>query len=173
MTVLFATPIQGHLAAKLNRLLQSHGQPQDDSSAHALITMAAALLPAENDLMTAEIDFQATAGGLAHWQFRRVASHVAANLEQPLRVSDLATLVRLSESQFFRSFKVSVGLTPTTYILRQRISRSKQLLLETHDSIVDVALSCGFADQAHFSSRFRNVVGESPNRWRKLHRMEM
>ena len=57
--------------------------------------------------------------------------------------------------------------------LHQRIARSKQMLSETEFAIADIALACGFADQAHFSSRFGSAVGKSPNRWRKLHRIEM
>lgn len=173
MTASFTTPTPVDFAAKLNRLLRSLGAPQDDSTAHALLTLAAALRPAEDDPITPAIAFQMKASGLTYWQFRRVVTHVVVNLEQSPRVADLAALVRLSASQFFRCCKVSIGLTPTTYILPQRIARSQQLLLETHDTIVDVALACGFADQAHFSSRFRNVVGKSPSRWRKQHRMEM
>ena len=157
----------GHLALQLNELIESIGPDLDDRSAQAFILTASALLPTAPDLKPAGVNAANSRGGLAPWQLRRVTAHVEANLEGRLSISDLAALTKRSESQFCRSFKASMKLTPTEYVLRQRIGRAKKLMLQTGEPTVAIALACGFADQAHFCSRFRKVMGDSPSRWRK------
>lgn len=173
MTLAILGPSQGRLATRLNRLMETIDPLKDDRAARTFITMAAALLPSDSDRSEAPLAYKTASNGLAYWQFRRVINHVDANIDMPLRIPDLAALVRLSASQFVRCFKVSAGLTPSTYILNQRIAQSKQMLSEKDWALAEIALACGFADQAHFSSRFRSVVSESPNQWRKLHRVEV
>jgi AraC family transcriptional regulator len=58
------------------------------------------------------------------------------------------------------------GVTVCHYIRRRRIERSQQLMLQSKDGLSQIALVCGFADQAHYCRVFRNVVGLSPNMWR-------
>ena len=173
MTLAILGTPQGRLTVRLNRLLETADPLRDDQTARTFITMAAALLPSDDDRSEAEVVYKPASNGLAYWQFRRVVEYVDANIDVPLRIPELAAMVRLSASQFVRCFKVSAGLTPSAYILNQRIARSKQMLSETELVIAEIALACGFADQAHFSSRFRSVVGESPNRWRKLYRADV
>jgi AraC-like DNA-binding protein len=106
-------------------------------------------------------------GGLAPWQARRVAAYVRDNIGTSLRASELSTLVRLSYSHFNRAFKVSFQQTPTSYIMRQRVSLAQEKMLTTAHSLSRVALECGLCDQAHFSRMFRRVVGQSPRLWRR------
>ena len=37
--------------------------------------------------------------------------------------------------------------------------------------LCDIALECGFGDQAHFTRTFRRIVGQSPQAWRRLARV--
>jgi AraC family transcriptional regulator len=73
----------------------------------------------------------------------------------------------LSRSHFSRSFKHSVGLTPMEYVVVRRVERAKAMISSTRDPLAEVALACGFADQAHLNRRFRDIVGISPGRWRR------
>ena len=107
-------------------------------------------------------------GGLAPWQVRRIITHVNANLDAALRVEDLAQLARLSQSHFSRAFSSSFGCPPHRFITRCRLERAKELMLRTDVPLLQVAIDCGFADQAHFSRVFLRFVGVSPARWRRV-----
>jgi AraC family transcriptional regulator len=108
-----------------------------------------------------------TKGGLAPWQVRTVASHVETNLDKPIRSSDLATVVRLDPGYFCHVFRESFGEPPLRYVSRRRIERAQRLMLSTDTSLSQIALDCGFADQAHFSRLFRRVAGDTPSAWRR------
>jgi AraC-like DNA-binding protein len=53
------------------------------------------------------------------------------------------------------------------YVVVRRVERAKTIIRETKEPLAEVALACGFADQAHLNRRFRDVVGVSPGRWRR------
>jgi AraC-like DNA-binding protein len=106
-------------------------------------------------------------GGLAPWQIRKVASHVEAHLDQPIRNEDLAALVRLNPSHFGRAFRNSFGEPPHEYVIRRRIERAQGLMLSTEASLSEIALNCGLADQSHLTRLFRRFAGESPRAWRR------
>jgi transcriptional regulator GlxA family with amidase domain len=109
-------------------------------------------------------------GGLADWQLRKVIRHVDEHLGTSLACEDLAALVRLSTGHFCRAFKSSVGEPPHTYLIRQRIQRAQRLMVETRDSLSQIACACGLTDQAHLTRLFRKSVGTTPRAWR-VHRL--
>ncbi|NGM47985.1 helix-turn-helix transcriptional regulator [Caulobacter sp. 602-2] len=111
-------------------------------------------------------------GGLAPWQVRRVDAHLAANLDAPVKVSDLAALVRLSVSHFSRAFAVSYGGGAREHIIQRRLERAREMMVETDEPLGQIAAACGFADQAHFSNRFRRAFETSPLVWRRLHQRD-
>jgi len=80
---------------------------------------------------------------------------------------DLANVVALSKSHFSRAFKLSLGLSPMEYVVVRRVERAKAMISSTRERLAEVALACGFADQAHFNRRFRDLIGMSPGRWRR------
>jgi AraC family transcriptional regulator len=106
-------------------------------------------------------------GGLAIWQARRSLAYIEANLASKLDIDDLANVVALSRSHFSRAFKHCVGLSPMEYVLVRRVERAKAMISGTREPLAEVALACGFADQAHLNRRFRDIVGISPGRWRR------
>lgn len=108
-----------------------------------------------------------TKGGLAPWQIRKVTSHIEANLDTPIRSSELATVVRLSPCHFSRVFRNSFGCSPLEYVTRRRMEHAQGLMLSTDAPLSQIALDCGLADQAHFSRLFRRFVGETPRSWRR------
>lgn len=107
---------------------------------------------------------------LAPWQVRRVSAHIAANLEAPIRIEDMAGLARLSTSYFFRAFKGSFGMSPHAYVTVRRLARACELLVRSDERLSQIAVACGFADQAHFSRLFHRQMGRAPGVWRREQR---
>jgi AraC-like DNA-binding protein len=105
--------------------------------------------------------------GLASWQAKRVTSYIEDKLDSTIRATDLAGLVRLSTSYFFRAFRKTFGDTPVAYITKRRMLRAQELMSKSPVSLSQVALECGMCDQAHFSRTFRRIVGISPTVWRR------
>jgi AraC-like DNA-binding protein len=84
---------------------------------------------------------------------------------------DLATAARaagLSPFHFLRMFKAVTGITPHQHLVRARLRRAAQRLLDDDVPITDVALDVGFADLSNFINRFRRAAGVSPSRFRRL-----
>lgn len=106
-------------------------------------------------------------GGLSSWQIARVTDYIVANLSQDISIGDLAAVCRLSPDHFAHAFSVSMGEPPHRFLLSQRIERSLELLANTHLTLSDIAIACGFADQSHFSRVFRQRVGITAGRWRR------
>lgn len=87
---------------------------------------------------------------------------VIENMEQPLPIAVLAAEVQLSSYHFARSFKATCGLTPHQFVLQQRMKRARKLMLESSDSIADIALRVGFGTASHFLRRSANTGAPRP-----------
>ena len=140
----------------------------DRDAAKACIQRAADLVRRTCTRESKEVRGSSAArGGLAPWQKRRVAAHIAANLSSCIRAADLANAAALSTGHFFRAFRESFGEPPLAYVTRQRIRRCQELLLSSHASLSEIALDCGMCDQPHLTRVFRRIVGVNPGAWRR------
>ncbi len=96
----------------------------------------------------------------------QVLDYIDAHLGQNLKLENLAQLLDMSQFHFSRLFKQSMGLAPYQYLTQQRVERAKQLLKQTDQSIVDIALHCGFNSHSHLSKKFRQITGMTPKAYR-------
>jgi len=110
---------------------------------------------------------RAVRGGLAPWQLRRTKELLCARLDGSVTVKELAEECGLSVSHFSRAFRASAGMAPHAWLTQRRIEESKQLLARTANSLLQIALACGFADQSHFTHVFTRHAGVSPGQWRR------
>ena len=106
-------------------------------------------------------------GGLAAWQIRRAKELIRENLTGDVPLAVLAAECGLSVRHFARAFRQSTGLPPHRWLLERRVDRARDLLTNCTLSLSDVAFSCGFADQSHFTRVFTTMVGASPGAWRR------
>ena len=106
-------------------------------------------------------------GMLAPWQFRRATQMMTSLSDDDLSLKELASQCGLSVSYFVRAFKATTGDSPHRWILRHRIECSKAMLAHGEASLVEVAATCGFADQSHFTRMFKSFVGITPAAWRR------
>ncbi|TXI03521.1 MAG: AraC family transcriptional regulator [Rhizobium sp.] len=110
---------------------------------------------------------QTQVGTLAPWQLRRAKEAMISQAEINVSLKEVASACGLSVSYFVRAFKTTTGDPPHRWMMRHRVERSKSLLGATDVSLSEIAITCGFADQSHFSRVFRAFVGISPAAWRR------
>jgi len=166
------------VADTVGRLLSDAGKAlsTDLDTAEICLAQASVLLQVERRRQclqpTSRAGVSLARGGLAPWQIRRVIAHIDAHLAERIKVSDFRELTGLSGSHFSRAFRASFGDSPHHFIIRRRIECAQKLMVETSESLCEIALRCGLCDQAHLSRLFRQAVGRSPNAWRRHQQME-
>lgn len=95
-------------------------------------------------------------------KLQEIVALMEANLEEPIELDDLALYVALSRRQLERMFQKYLHCTPSRYYLKLRLIRARQLLKQTHLSIIEVAAICGFVSTAHFSKCYREYFALPP-----------
>jgi AraC family transcriptional regulator len=107
------------------------------------------------------------ANAMSTRDMRRLIEHVDAHLHEEIGLEDLAATSGWSVRHFTRVFRQSTSETPHRWLMARRVERAKHLLGNRDLSLAEIALTCGFADQSHFTTCFRKVVGATPLKWRK------
>ncbi|MEA1650792.1 AraC family transcriptional regulator [Nitrospirillum sp. BR 11164] len=133
---------------------------------------ATCLQRAADMLRDLAVDAPPLTGGLVPWQVRRVETYIHDHLAAPIRIRDVAVLVRLSTSYFSRAFRITFGVPFTQYVIHQRMEQAKHLMTTTAEPLSHIALTCGLADQAHLTRLFRQTMGVTPAAWRRCVRQE-
>jgi len=105
--------------------------------------------------------------GLLPWQVKRVLDYIDADLHRRVSSSEAAAHVRLSASYFSRCFRRSFGVTFSRFVAHRRVERAQGLMIGGAAKLCQIALACGFADQAHFTRTFGSLTGCTPARWRR------
>jgi AraC-like DNA-binding protein len=84
-----------------------------------------------------------------------------------LSIDALSTAAGVPRRQLERRFQSDVGLSPKTFARLLRLNRAAGLILK-RQSLVDVAATCGYFDQAHMSNDFRRLIQQSPHEWQRM-----
>jgi AraC family transcriptional regulator len=168
----FAPSAGVSLSAILFKLVADAAEALDNDheAARTLLQQAATLLQSGTARhgRTARAPTQVA---LAPWKAGRVAAYIEDNLDRSLPVAELARVAGLSDSYFWRAFKGAFGQTPHAFIICRRVERARKEMLEAQEPLSQIALSCGFADQAHLARIFRRATGLAPSEWRRANRL--
>ena len=89
------------------------------------------------------------------------------NYTRPISRWEIAEAVGVSEDYLSRVFHRELNISPWDYLNRYRVLQSKQLLMNTTESVGAIARQVGFKDQAYFSRVFSKVMGVSPQGFRE------
>jgi len=95
-----------------------------------------------------------------------VLAYAAGHLDENVSLDALASEAGLSAFHLHRVFSVAAGETPKQYTLRLRLERAAAMLLGTRDSVLDIALACGFQSHETFCRAFRKRFGMAPSAYR-------
>jgi AraC-like DNA-binding protein len=101
---------------------------------------------------------------LAH--LRRARDLIDREYAQPLDVPALARAALMSPAHFSRQFRAAYGESPYSYLMTRRIERAKALLRRGDMSVTQVCMEVGCTSLGSFSSRFTEIVGETPTAYR-------
>lgn len=97
----------------------------------------------------------------------RVRVYVRDNLEKEVTLKRMASIAGMSESNFSRRFKTSMGITPYQYVLQERLEEAKHMLRHQDMSLVDIAAATGFCSQSHFTTVFKKSTNLTPLQYRR------
>lgn len=106
------------------------------------------------------------AGGLAPYQLSRSLELLAADLDRPVRLGELARNAGLSQYHFLRAFKETAGTTPIHFRFLRRMERARSLLAGTQMPIGTIARQVGYDSDLTFGRAFRSRHGVSPQEFR-------
>jgi len=96
---------------------------------------------------------------------RRARDLMDREYAEPLSVPDMARAALMSPAHFSRKFRAAYGETPYSYLMTRRIERA-QALLRQGMSVTDACVAVGCTSLGSFSSRFTEIVGETPSQYR-------
>jgi AraC family transcriptional regulator len=96
-----------------------------------------------------------------------VIDFVKKNLHQPITIRLLSEKACMSESNFYKTFKNMMGLSPIDFIKKERISLAMRLLRNPNNKIKDVMLQCGFESRSYFNRLFKNFHNFTPTEFTK------
>jgi len=99
-----------------------------------------------------------------------VLEWMAAHLEQPLPVAELAERAHMSARTFARRFRATTGTTPHAWLLRQRVLLAQHLLESNGYSVEEVAQHSGFGTAAMLRHHFTRERGTSPRSYARAFR---
>jgi AraC family transcriptional regulator, glycine betaine-responsive activator len=100
--------------------------------------------------------------GMRNAHLMRAITVMEANVEDPISPSLIANELGISTRQLERIFGRYLNSTPKHYYMEMRLSRARNLLVQTEQSITEIAIACGFRSSSHFSKVFRSQFGKSP-----------
>ncbi len=101
---------------------------------------------------------------LAH--LRRARDQMDREYARPLDVAALARTALMSSAHFSRQFRAAYGETPYGYLMTRRIERAKALLRRGDISVTEACMEVGCTSLGSFSTRFTQLVGETPTAYR-------
>nr|WP_233343158.1 AraC family transcriptional regulator [Hyphomonas sp. Mor2] len=99
--------------------------------------------------------------------YKRVLDFAAQNFGKPIQIEDLAREAGLSASHFTRLFKSVIGDSPYQFLMRYRVERAAEMMMDPAKALIEIALACGFSDQPHLTRVFKQYYGQTPKAWRK------
>ena len=99
-------------------------------------------------------------------RLRKARDRMDREYAEPLDVPALARTALMSPGHFQRLFREAYGETPYSYLMTRRVERAKTLLRRGDLTVTEVCFAVGCTSLGSFSSRFTELVGETPSAYR-------
>lgn len=105
--------------------------------------------------------------GPGYEHLTEAAELMAANIEEPLPLSEIATATGVSLRQLERLFHRYYRLSPAQHYMNLRLRRARELLMHTAQPIMQITVACGFQSSSHFCKAYRTLFGHAPSEHRR------
>lgn len=102
-------------------------------------------------------------------ELRKVRNLIFTRIDHSWTVEEMAELCMISQSRFYTKYKQVFGISPMNDLINARIDSAKNKLLFSKEKVSKIALALGYTNEYHFIRQFRQYVGISPGKYRKLH----
>lgn len=98
---------------------------------------------------------------------KTMLSFIYENYMNPISVKQISAAAGICERECFRCFDEVLGTTPLNYLNKHRVSVASRMLVETGNTVSEVAENCGFSNSSYFGKVFHRLMGCSPGEYRK------
>ena len=149
---------------RVHLLERAAGNDWNEKHAHEVAHAIVTYLRESTDIPAADKPLRAP--GLSRESLRRAVRFIHDNIDAKLDWDQIADAVGLAPFSFGRKFKLTTGLTPHQYVIRCRMRKAMSLLVNTEQSICDIALDVGCSCQSHLTTLFRKHTGTTPGAFR-------
>jgi YesN/AraC family two-component response regulator len=112
------------------------------------------------------VDIQERRDPQDHSPIGEAMAYIQAHLGEPITMRELADSLHLNSSYFSVLFKEQVGLNFSEYLMRKRVQRAKELLVQTVLPISEIAERVGYQTDKYFIKVFKSLEGISPSKYR-------
>lgn len=102
---------------------------------------------------------------------QKAVAHILDHFRSDVRLDDVLHVAGMSRATFARHFKIQTGKTFTQFLNGVRLDFAARQLVETSESVGEIAFSCGFNNLSHFNHLFRHAYRYPPTRFRKTNRL--
>lgn len=96
----------------------------------------------------------------------KVCEYIDKNYQSHISLSDVATLIGMSESAFSHFFKKRTNRSFVSYLNELRIGYAMKMLIETTHSVSEISYMCGFSNISNFNRIFKKMLGNTPSEYR-------
>ena len=98
----------------------------------------------------------------------RALEYIDRNIGECIRTSEIAKQLHISESHFCHEFKRCTGSTVSEYITSKRISKAKEMLVDSSKTISEISTELGFSSFSYFCKIFKEKTGMTPGEFRAM-----
>lgn len=104
--------------------------------------------------------------GIHNFHIRKAIDYIFDNFNEPLSLNDMAKYLGLNKSYFSHLFKRETGKTYSQFVNQVRVEKSKELMVHTNLSLLEIALSVGYNNQNYYNIAFKRITGVTPLKYR-------
>jgi len=97
----------------------------------------------------------------------KIISYMQKNYAHRITRAHLAEISYMSEPSLYRKFKLYLNKTPIQYLIDLRLKKAVEMLVNTNETMTNIAILCGFSDSNYFILQFKKRYGTTPYKYRK------